>query len=749
MQRLPLRRLFLVFFLSGFCSLLYQVVWLRLAYASFGVITPVLSVVVSVFMLGLTLGSWLGGKWIGAFSARFRLSAIWFYALAEFGIGISAFVVPKLFAMGEIFLLRFGETSSTGYLAASAFVLASSMLPWCFLMGTTFPLVMAFVKEMRSEENTGFSFLYLANVIGAMTGTMITAIFLIELLGFRSTLLVAACGNFLITALAVGLGLQYRLVFFAKSGRRAVSKADPSPAQPLGKKKKLAITMLLLITGFTSMGMEVVWTRAFMPVLWTTVYAFASILTVYLLATWLGSAIYRFQVGRGSLISTARLVGALAVSSFLPIVLNDPRMHSSKIVALASIFPFCAVLGYMTPKLIDRYSSGSPEGGGAAYAINVIGCILGPLFASYVLLPFLSVRESLFILAIPFFLFLFLYRVSAGMRRPFFFATAGASAALAVCALFINYSPEEAVVDNLPGGKIMTWIDPQAHIWRDYSATVIATGSGMNKRLLTNGAGMTELSTITKMMAHIPLATFPGQPKNGLVICFGMGTTFRSMLSWGIETTAVELIPSVRDAFPYFHADAAELMKDPKGRVVVDDGRRFLRRTKQKFDVITIDPPPPIKAAGSSLLYSMDFLAEIKGHLSDDGLLMHWFPGGEAVVLNAVARALKNTFPFVIVQRSVEGWGYHFLASKKPITLPATDLFLAKMPLRAKADMMEWIRGMTLESLLTLALKQERLPLDVFLHPNTDVVISDNRPFNEYYLVRRNAGRLREKIFHF
>ena len=48
---------FLLFFISGFCGLLYQVVWLRLAFRSFGVITPVLSVVISVFMLGLALGS--------------------------------------------------------------------------------------------------------------------------------------------------------------------------------------------------------------------------------------------------------------------------------------------------------------------------------------------------------------------------------------------------------------------------------------------------------------------------------------------------------------------------------------------------------------------------------------------------------------------------------------------------------------------------------------------------------------------
>jgi spermidine synthase len=62
------RTLFLLFFVSGACGLLYQIVWLRLAFASFGVITPVLSVVIAIFMLGLALGSWVAGKWVGAWS---------------------------------------------------------------------------------------------------------------------------------------------------------------------------------------------------------------------------------------------------------------------------------------------------------------------------------------------------------------------------------------------------------------------------------------------------------------------------------------------------------------------------------------------------------------------------------------------------------------------------------------------------------------------------------------------------------
>jgi spermidine synthase len=91
------------------------------------------------------------------------------------------------------------------------------------------------------------------------------------------------------------------------------------------------------------------------------------------------------------------------------------------------------------------------------------------------------------------------------------------------------------------------------------------------------------------------------------------------MLSWGIETTAVDLVPSVPELFGFFFADASSVQSDPRMHMVIDDGRRFLLRTNRRFDVITIDPPPPVEAAGSSLLYSREFYDIIKTHLNPNG----------------------------------------------------------------------------------------------------------------------------------
>src|SRR5471030_2290348 len=150
------RVLFFLFFLSGLSSLVYQVVWTRMAFAAFGIITPVLSVVLSAFILGLAVGSWAGGRWIPALTRKTGLSAVFFYAGAELLIGLGAFAVPKLFSVGEHILLASGETDSFRYLLFSALVLAIAILPWCVCMGATFPFMMAYIRERDSRNAESF-----------------------------------------------------------------------------------------------------------------------------------------------------------------------------------------------------------------------------------------------------------------------------------------------------------------------------------------------------------------------------------------------------------------------------------------------------------------------------------------------------------------------------------------------------------------------------------------------------------------
>jgi spermidine synthase len=701
-----------LFFTSGFCSLLYQVVWLRMAFAQFGIITPVLSVVISVFMLGLGLGALLGGRCVGPLGRALGVSPAVLYGLAELLIGVGAVAVPLLLRWGGILLLGVGASGSWAYLALSALAITVALLPWCVMMGATFPLMLAFVRARWPGERTGFSFLYRANVAGAAIGTLASAMVLIELLGFRATSLFGAALNLAIAAVSIPLGRQ----------------APPRLAEPTPPRSRITSVrnarwqeLVLFTTGFCSLAMEVVWTRGFTIILQTTIYAFAAILATYLVATALGSALYRRVLRAGRVPGDGWLLLAAAASACLPAVMDDPRIQATPVGVLASIAPFCAVLGFLTPKLVDDYAEGDPALAGRGYAVNILGSIVGPLVAGYGLVTWFEPRIGLLILALP----LIALAAWAVLRRaPSAAARAALVVPLALLLVGLRISRSyESVVYAAPH-----------EVHRDYAATAIAFGTGRTKVLLVNGVGITALTPITKVMAHLPLAVH-GHARDGLVICFGMGTTFRSMLSWGIDATVVDLTRSVIDSFGFFHADARQLVAEPNAHLVVDDGRRFLLRNDRSYDVISIDPPPPVEAAGSSLLYSREFYRVLKQRLRPGGILQQWFPGGEPAIQQAVVRALLAEFPYVVAYRSVEGWGYHFLASMQPILQPAPAEFARRLPEAAKRDLIEWGPAPTAETMAALILAGRTDPASVAAGPGP--AITDDRPLNEYFLLRR------------
>jgi len=744
--------LYLLFFVSGFCSLVYQMVWTRLAFASFGIITPVLSVVLSVFMLGLSAGAWAGGRMIPWLVRQTGLSAIFFYGGAECVIGLGAFVTPRLFAVGQQVLLAAGQTDSFRYLFLSALVLAASILPWCVCMGATFPWMMAYVREEGTNQGDSFSYLYFANVLGAMTGTILTALVLVETLGFRDTLAVAAAGNFSIAAVSAGIGWKGRrgARTYAPSSAAAGAVPEPSPSALV---RGGLIRWILFTTGFSAMAMEVVWTRAFTPVLKTQVYSFALIVFTYLGATFLGTLLYRHDLRQKAQRPLGELMAMLALTAFLPIIALDPRIlpvqlnfdsgnyfDSREAVAfvLASICPMCGVLGYLTPGLIDQYAAGHPAAAGKAYGINVIGCILGPLCASYVLLPRMSERYALVLLGLPLLGLGFLCRQSVPFW-PRMAAAAGAGAAL-VWSLFFAHDFE----------GMLQRLEVHTAVRRDYAASVISFGEGLGRRLLVNGVGMTTLSTDTKLMVHLPMALHQGRPESALIICFGMGTSYRAALSWDVQTTAVELVPSVVAAFGFYHADAASVLANPKGRIVIDDGRRYLKRTREQYDIIVVDPPPPPEAAGSSLLYSREFYELAKEHLKPNGILQIWHPGGTKPTVQAVVRSLVESFPYVRGFGGINGWGAHFLGSMQPIEPATAGELAARLPPKARQDLEEWLEKQNFTDLQYCfhSILSKEGPMDLILNPDPRIQITDDQPFNEYYLLRQWRVRSPDILSH-
>jgi spermidine synthase len=718
---------FICFFLSGFCSLVYQVIWLRVAMAGFGVTTPLVSIVLSVFMAGLALGSWAGGRLARYFESQPAAFFIRLYAGIELAIGVSGLVVAPLLRYGHALLgVQQAAWDSSGFYLASASWIALVMLPFCALMGATFPVAMAGIRAaFRNESPRAFSYLYVANVLGAMTGTVGSAFVMIELMGFARSLMVAAAANAAIAVLAFALS------------KSLDSPAGPSHSPELAETAAWPKTLpasdcpalpLLFLTGLASLAMEVAWTRQFVPFLGPVVYAFAAMLAVYLAATATGSRLYRWRSIRGPEFAWQPLAILAACCALLPLATADPRLPGPEDADLATgairvalgIGPFCGILGFLTPMLVDRWSRGDPDRAGRAYAVNAIGCILGPLVAGFLLLPALGQRWTLILLALPLFGFGLVSSPAPGFRRlrlPL--------AALAAGVLLILFTRD------------FETLYPDAVIRRDYTATVIADGEDMDKILLTNGTGMTLLTPITKMMAHLPLAFRDSPPRRALILCFGMGTSFRSALSWGIPVTVVELVPSVPKVFGFFHADGDRLLRSPRATVAIDDARRFLERTRDTYDAIVIDPPPPVQAAGSSLLYSTEFYGVLARRLRPGGILQQWLPGADLTAGSAFAQALRGSFPYVRTFRSVEGWGFHFLCSGQPVPRYSAAELASRLPPEALKDLLEWGPRSTAEGQFQAVLETE-MPLDRLIDNAPGApALTDDRPVNEYYLLRR------------
>src|SRR5207248_9926604 len=182
-----MRWYFIFFVVSGFCGLVYEVVWLRLAMASFGVTTATVSIVVSMFMAGLGGGSWAAGALM-----RRRpdgRGALRIYAFAELMVGVSSLSVPHELRFGRLLLQASANSASwqsSRFYELAGLWIAVTLIPWCMCMGATFPLLMSAIRQTsptRSERS--FSFLYVANVMGAVLGTLISAFFLIEMMGFQ------------------------------------------------------------------------------------------------------------------------------------------------------------------------------------------------------------------------------------------------------------------------------------------------------------------------------------------------------------------------------------------------------------------------------------------------------------------------------------------------------------------------------------------------------------------------------------
>ena len=175
-------------------------------------------------------------------------------------------------------------------------------------------------------------------------------------------------------------------------------------------------------------------------------------------------------------------------------------------------------------------------------------------------------------------------------------------------------------------------------------------GEAVSWRLLTDSVSMTATDRYTRrymqLFAWLPLSLHP-EPRRALLISYGAGNTAEALLSDPelSQLTVVDLSPEILAASPLLHGDRDPL-RDPRVRLVREDGRHFLRTRREQFDIITAEPPPPA-VAGVVNLYTKEYFAALAQRLAPGGLATYWLPVQqfEPAGAKAVVAAFCEAFP--------------------------------------------------------------------------------------------------------
>jgi spermidine synthase len=722
-----MERINLCFLLSGFCSLLYQTVWLRVAVARFGVNAPIIASVLSVFMLGLGLGNLLGSRYQAHLNTTRLLTGLRGYALLELVVSMGGLLVPAMMSYGASAILSVPMTNGA-YFVLCFLIILIVLVPFCAAMGATFPVALSFFGNSEESQNTSrFSQLYFANVSGAIYGAVVPAFVALEWLGFQKTIYLAVAANWLIALLV------WNAVPAIKPSKD-FDTAFRSTGSFLYREPWVLAELFVL--GMCSLALEVIWARTYVFFAGAVVYSFAFILAMYLAFTALGTNFYRRRLAGGNF-DIAKLWIGLAPAALLVLASIHPALEIAPMLRIfIGVAPISFLLGVVTPSLIDKCTHSEPYKVSIAYTFNLAGCIVGPLVAGFLIIPSWGNRVASYLVAIAFLMTSLFHQFLEKRKNPtkpvrLKFAL---FAALAVSGMIV-------VLDKPLESRFAN-----AQVLYDHTATVIASGSGMEKGLIVEGAHMTSLSVMTKMFAHVPLAFLDHEPEQGAVICFGMGTTFRSMTMWKIRTTAVELVPSVPKFFPFFFPDAPEILERPNATILIDDGRRFLSRGTEKFDVIVADPPPPVESVSSGLLYSVEFYEIVKKRLKANGIFGTIILSSDSQNLFSMVMALKQSFRYV---RLFEPYGehniYQVVASESPIPNRNAEELTRRMPEDSKKDLTEWIDSTprwfpdTVQGMYQQLLDTE-IDIADFLgkhEPWQRIPLTDDKPVNEYFFLRR------------
>ena len=732
-----------LFVLSGAAGLTYEVVWARQLVLVFGNTAQAVSAILTGFFAGMAIGSYAGGRLADRVAAPLRL-----YGLAEIALGLVAVTTPLLFGLVREFNGFVPQSSAEGpahtllHFALSIVALA----PATVLMGASLPLLTRHLTRIRPDIGAQFGRVYAANTLGAVAGGALSGYVFIELLGLSVTVLLGAC-------VSVGVGLSAVVL----SRVRATTNPDADSAahlvrrplatpEPLGPHSRRTALIVAFTSGMTSLGYQVLWTRVLSAGTNHSSYVFTTILALFLTGIAVGALVYGRRLVRASrsseILGVTQLLVAL-ISGVGVLVMGDPSRSLAS--WLGVVLPATMVMGFALPAAADLMGNDEAAVGrdsGLLLAVNTVGTVVGTCAVPFVLVPLVGSLHAVLLLATV------NGALAAALLAPGWACAhwtrraATTVALVAVVALAVGPLLNGEIVAAPTARAIQASGDLFAST-EDDIASVQAGRLDDGLHLWVGGVSMTALTVDAKLMPMLPLMARP-RAESALVIAFGMGSSYRTALQAGLRADAVELVPSVPHMFGYYYPDAATILANPAGSITIADGRNYVEESHATYQIIVVDPPPPIASAGTGILYSREFYQACASRLSVGGVMMEWMPYDQSIDdFRAQMRTFNSVFPHRTYVFGPGNNGVFMLGSDAPIALsesgvqavlqrPGIEEDLSATPDAPVAGVAAWAHLILSSVWLGDA--------DSALFAGQGPIITDDRPFTEYFLFRSAFG---------
>jgi hypothetical protein len=623
----PVRALAVLFFFSGFPALVYQLVWQRALFRIFGVNVESVTVVVTAFMLGLGAGSLAGG-------ALSRRPVPLLPLLAGIELLTAAFGLVSLRVFDLVASLVLGATLAVTAAATLALVIVPTLL-----MGATLPVLVAHLVRRTARVGSSVGMLYQVNTLGAGAACLVAAVALFPFLGMQRSLEVAAAINVAVAAGALAFHLRDR-------GRRpALARpAAPVAAAPGAGPARFALVLpLAALGGMVSLSWELLFFRTISYATGSSASAFALTLALFLggLAAGARRAARSCLAGAPAAVRAAErtvVLGTVLAWAFLPAAARlAPHGWGALVAALPLVYLVARSFGVLLPTLADAGVRADGDAGmrtAQVYVANILGAAAGTVVTGFLLMDRLRLVDLAAVLVAAGFacaaLLAPLARGTGRARRlrAGALVAAGALAALSLPPLTSGLLERLLWKASPPAGARFARVVEN----RSGIITVDAAGTVFGHGMYDGRFNVDLVNDTNGIFRAYALALFHPAPRHVLMIGLSSGSWAQVIANHpSVETlTIVEINPGATDLVRGAPA-VASVLSNPKVRVHVDDGRRWLRlHPERRFDAIVSNTTYYFRAHASNLL-SAEFLLLARAHLAPDGILLYNTTGSERV----------------------------------------------------------------------------------------------------------------------